>query len=150
MHIRLRFGRTAIFTRKARHFAALTYRDDVVLLCDTSGAPVTINLYDIPNGYWSTQWKLYVVDNSSNASVNNITINAGAGQLINGQASLVLNTNDSAAMIRIISDTNFIGNLTNTSGGGYDTIEEDGVALPQRTTLNFKIEPILTTSSSRI
>ncbi len=117
---------------------AQIYRDDVVLLCDTSSAPVTINLFDIPNGFWSTQWKLYIVDNSSNASVNNITINAGAGQLINGQASLVLNANNSAALIQIISDTNFIGNLTNiVSGGGYDTIQEDGVALPQRTTLNF-------------
>lgn len=163
---------------------AQIYRDDVVLLCDTSSAPVTINLFDIPNGFWSTQWKLYIVDNSSNASVNNITINAGAGQLINGQASLVLNANNSAALVQIISDTNFIGNRTFIAGGGsvtsvtglntdnadpanpivqisvdgvtitgsgtpadplvsvgggsgYDTIEEDGVALPQRTTLNF-------------
>lgn len=163
---------------------ATIYRDDVILLCDTSAAPVTINLFDIPNGFWSTQWKLYIVDNNSNASVNNIIINAGAGQLINGQASLTLNTNDSAALVQIISDTNFIGNRTFIAGGGsvtsvtglntdntdpanpivqisvdgvtvtgsgtpadplvsvgggtgYDTIKDEGVALTQRSTIDF-------------
>ena len=58
----------------------IIYNDDVVLLCDTSAGAVTINLLDIPNGYWSTQYKLYVIDNSNNAGTNNITINAGTGQ----------------------------------------------------------------------
>lgn len=118
---------------------ATIYRDDVILLCDTSAAPVTINLFDIPNGFWSTQWKLYIIDNNANASVNNIIINAGAGQLINGQASLTLNTNNSAALIQIISDTNFIGNRTFVAGGGsgYDTIKDEGVALTQRSTIDF-------------
>jgi len=120
---------------------ATIYRDDVVLLCDTSVAPVTINLFDIPDNFWSTQWKLYIIDNSNNASVNNIIINAGVGQLINGQPTITLNTNGSAALVQIISNNNFIGNLTFISGGGggggYATIQDEGVALPQRTTLDF-------------
>ena len=164
--------------------AVTTYRDDVVLQCDTSGAPVTIDLFDIPTDFWSTQYKLYIVDNSNNASVNNITINAGGGQLLNGAASLVLNTNGAGVLIRILSNTNFLGTLTNIvgggsvssvtglntdntdpanpivqisvdgvtvtgsgtpadplvsvgGGGGYDTIQDETVALPQRTTLDF-------------
>lgn len=114
------------------------YRDDVVLLCDTSVAPVTINLFDIPDNYWSTQWKLYIIDNSNNASVNNITINAGVGQLINTQASLVLNTNGSGALIRIVSNTNFLASfMSGSSSGGYNLIKDEGIALPQRTTMDF-------------
>lgn len=164
--------------------AVTTYRDDVILLCDTSGAPVTIDLFDIPTDFWSTQYKLYIVDNSNNASVNNITINAGGGQLLNGSASLVLNTNGAGVLIRILSNTNFLGTLTNIVGGGgvssvtglntdntdpanpiieisvdgvtvtgagtpadplvavgggsgYNTIKDEGVALAQRTTIDF-------------
>jgi hypothetical protein len=164
---------------------ATIYRDDVILLCDTSSAPVTINLFDIPNGFWSTQWKLYIIDNNNNASVNNITINAGVGQLVNNQANLILNSNGASAVIEIVSNTSFIANLTNVGGGGgsvnsvtgldtdntdptnpivqiavdgvtitglgtpssplvavgggsgYNTVENEGVALTQRSTINF-------------
>lgn len=117
---------------------ATIYRDDVVLLCDTSSAPVIINLFDIPDGFWSTQWKLYIVDNSNNASTNSITINAGGVQNINDASSLVLNVNGISAVVQIVSDDKFIGNLTTISGGsgGYDTIQEEGVSLTQRTTLD--------------
>lgn len=118
---------------------ATIYRDDVVLLCDTTSAPVVINLFDIPDGFWSTQWKLYIVDNSNNAGTNSITINAGGTQKINDAASLVLNVNGTSAVVEIVSDDKFIGNLTSTSGGGgggYDTIQEEGVSLIQRTTLD--------------
>lgn len=126
------------------------YRDDVVLLCDTSIAPVVINLFDIPANYWSTQWKLYIIDNSNNASANNITINAGVGQNINTQANLVLNTDGSGALIRIVSNTNFIGNLTFVSGGGsagYNTIKDEGVPLIQRTTMDFLGEFVTATDN---
>ncbi len=118
---------------------ATIYRDDVVLLCDTSSAPVVINLFDIPDGFWSTQWKLYIVDYSNNAGTNSITINAGGTQQINDAASLVLNVNGTSAVVEIVSDDKFIGNLTSASGsggGGYDTIQEEGVSLTQRTTLD--------------
>ena len=85
------------------------YNDDVVLLCDTSAGAVTINLLDIPNGYWSTQYKLYVIDNSNNAGTNNITINAGTGQTINGASSVTISSNGGQYLVRISSNTTYIG-----------------------------------------
>lgn len=85
------------------------YNDDVVLLCDTSAGAVTINLLDIPNGYWSTQYKLYVIDNSNNAGTNNITINAGTGQTINGASSVTISSDGGQYLVRISSNTTYIG-----------------------------------------
>ena len=82
--------------------------DDVVLYCDTSTGPVTINLLDIPNDYWMTTWKLYVVDYSNNASTNNIRINAGSGQTINAQPDVVLSVNGGSCIVRITGNTTFV------------------------------------------
>jgi hypothetical protein len=84
------------------------FADDVVLLCNTSGSAVVINLLEIPADYWNTTWKLYVVDNSSNAGTNNITINAPSGYTINNQASVVINQNDGECVVRISSNTSFL------------------------------------------
>lgn len=116
------------------------YKDDSILLCDTSVAPVTINLNLIPFGHWNTTWKLYVKDYTNTAAVNNITIVAGTGQKINGQNSIVLNVNGESCIIRITSNYDFIATLSSTSanaGGGYVTIEDEGIALPQRTIIDF-------------
>ena len=86
----------------------IIYNDDVVLYCNTSSGPVTINLLDIPNDYWMTTYKLYVVDNSNNASTNNITINAGTGQTINAQSSVTINTNGGSAIVRISGNTQYV------------------------------------------
>ena len=43
------------------------FNTDVVLLCDTSLGIVELTLLDIPQGNFSTQYKLYVVDKSNNA-----------------------------------------------------------------------------------
>ena len=86
----------------------IIYNDDVVLYCDTSSGAVTINLLDIPNDYWMTTYKLYVVDNSNNASTNNITINAGTGQTINAQSSVTINTNGGSAIVRISGNTQYV------------------------------------------
>lgn len=82
--------------------------NDVVLYCDTSTGPVTINLLDIPNDYWMTTWKLYVVDYSNNASTNNIRINAGTGQTINAQPDVILNVNGGSCIVRISGNTTFV------------------------------------------
>lgn len=117
---------------------AVLFQDDSILLCDTSLGAVNITLLDIPNDYWNTTWKLYVVDKSNNAGTNNITINAGIGQTINSGASLVINTNGGSAVIRIASNSSYLGNLTGSAvGTGYTTIQDEGIALPQRNTLDF-------------
>jgi hypothetical protein len=112
------------------------FPNDVVLLCNTSVAPVILNMLDIPSNFWSTQWSLYIVDNSNNASVNNITINAGVGQVINGIATMVISTNGAYTKIVIGGNASFLSQ-NSTGGGGYNTIQDEGIALTQRTIMNF-------------
>lgn len=89
--------------------------DDVVLYCDTSTGAVTINLLDIPNDYWMTTWKLYIVDYSNNAATNNITINAGSGQTINAQSSVVITQNGGSVIVEITGNTTFICNPSSST-----------------------------------
>jgi hypothetical protein len=116
----------------------IIFNDDSILLCDTALAPVVINLLDIPNDYWNTPWKLYVIDKSNNASINNITINAGAGQTINGASSVTLSVNGECALIRIVGNTQYVGQLSASGAtiGGH-IIQDEGVSLTQRPFLNF-------------
>lgn len=124
------------------------YNDDSILLCNTSGAPVIINLLDIPSNKWNTTWKLYVVDNSNNAGVNNITINAGVGQTINGAASVTINISGGSAFIRITKNGGFLCTFSYSSviGNGH-IIEDEGVALPQQPILNFVGAGVTATNS---
>jgi hypothetical protein len=107
----------------------IIYQDDVILLCDTSLGPVTINLLEIPDNAWMTTYKLYVIDNSANASVNNITINAGVGQLINNAASVVISTNGEGCLVRILSNNQYVS--TSSGGSVANTLEvlDQGVSL---------------------
>ena len=89
--------------------------DDSILYCNTSAGAVVINLIDIPTNFWSTQYKLYVADNSNNASVNNITINAPTGFTINGSASITISTNGGSCIVRISGNTTYICELSTTS-----------------------------------
>lgn len=89
------------------------FPDDVVLNCDTSTGAVTINLAEIPynatsgQGFWNTQYKLYINDISNNAGTNNITVVAGTGQTLNNQPTLVLNTNGASCFIMIAGNTEY-------------------------------------------
>lgn len=117
------------------------FNDDVILLCDTSAGPVTINLLEIPENFWNTNWKLYVVDNNANASVNNIVINAGVGQLINSLANITIDTDNGGAVVQIASNEAFLGNLFFTSGGAATPDEKVKVSGADTTAdfLNAKI-----------
>lgn len=116
--------------------------DDVVLGCDTSTGSVTLNLGQIAQGSWNTNWKLYVYDSSNNAGTNTITINAGSGQKINNANSITINSNGGAYLIRVLNSTSFIASFNGASGGGitqaYQTVQNLGVSLTQRSILNFK------------
>jgi hypothetical protein len=116
----------------------IVYQDDVILLCDTSTGAVTINLLEIPDNQWMTTYKLYIIDNSNNASVNNITINAGVGQLINDQPSITISTNGEGCLVRIISNNQYIS----TASGGVVSnaleVLDEGVSLtPNAASMNF-------------
>lgn len=112
------------------------FPDDVVLNCNTVTGAITINLLSIPDNYWNTTYKLYINDIGNNASVNNITINAQGTQTINGASSIKITNNGGAVLIRIIDNERYIATY-NSSGGGYDTIQDEGVNLPQRKIIDF-------------
>lgn len=90
------------------------YQDDVTIECDTSLGAVALSLLGIPANKWSTQYKLYVIDKSNNAGVNNITINAPVGFLINGASSVVINVSGGSYIFRVASNTNYIGQYSAT------------------------------------
>lgn len=115
----------------------VVYQDDSVLICNTSVLATTINLLEIPTDYWSTQYKLYIVDNG-NAATHNITVNAPVGYTINGQASFVISSNNASLLIRVASNTNYVGQYSVTSGGvSGHVIQDEGISLTQRVNLNF-------------
>lgn len=80
--------------------------DDVILLCNTSSATVTINLQSLPSNF-NVLYKLYIKDNSNNASTNNITIVAPTGFEINNQQSFVINQSGASYIIFITSSTDY-------------------------------------------
>jgi len=122
--------------------------DDVVLLCDTFDAAVTINLMDIPYNHWNTIYKLYIIDNSNKAATNNITIVAGVGQTINGEDSIKIDTNGGIALVRVSSNASYLATLSNQSSNtssGYNRIQDEGINLTKRQILNFIGENVTVT-----
>lgn len=113
------------------------YPDDVVLECNTSLAPVVINLLEIPDNYWSTQYKLYIIDISGNASANNITINAGSGQNINGDASLVISQDSGIVLIRIANNNSYIG----TDSGSTPNVDTGWLDMNGFTWMDASVRP---------
>ena len=116
--------------------------DDVVLLCDSTTQAIAVTLQEIPDDYWSTQYKLFVIDIASISATNNITINAPSGHTINGASSFVMNSNGSSVAIRIVANKTYICQYSVIGGGGgitqaYQTAQNEGSALTQRSTLNF-------------
>jgi hypothetical protein len=108
------------------------------LLCNTSASAVVINLLEIPADYWNTTWKLYVVDNSSNAGTNNITINAPSGYTINNQSSVTINQNDGECVVRISSNTSFLAEFNyQITSSALDVLNEGVSISPTTTSMNF-------------
>jgi hypothetical protein len=126
--------------------AAILYPNDGVILCDTTSAPVTMTLQEIPANNWQTTWKLYVLDNSNNAGTNNITINAPTGYTINGLTSLIIKTNGGGATITIGSNTAFFGSyypiLTIADGSG--------IISPTTTKITFANASVVATSPTEV
>lgn len=92
------------------------YKDDSVILCNTSLGAVTINLDTIPASHWNTTAKIYISDISDNAAINNITIVAPFGFTINGASTLVINVNNGGAVVRILNNTAFQASLNYCCG----------------------------------
>jgi hypothetical protein len=95
--------------------------EEIRLVCDTTSAPVVVNLPQISSIVGGTlNVKIYVVDGAGNAATNNITINPGGSNKIGASTSYVINVNNGGAYIQIGSPTNWLLTPNNTIGGGGD------------------------------
>jgi hypothetical protein len=112
--------------------------DDYILLCDTSAGVVNVELLEIPDKF-DREYKLYIIDDSGNAATNNITINAPAGHLINGDASLVINKNDGAVILRFVKLGHYaaFGALNATTATSDINIYKDDGTLTAERRLTF-------------
>lgn len=106
--------------------------DDYILLCDTSAGIVNVELLEIPNKF-DREYKLYIIDVSGNAATNNITINAPAGHLINGDASVTIDKDNGNVILRFVK-LNSYSAVGLGGGGGADTTiyDRDGVLTAER------------------
>lgn len=78
---------------------------EIYLECDTSLAPVTINLFSITDlgRFWNV--KIYVADISNNAGTHPITINAGGTDTINrqGLVNFTVDFNGGDAVLNVVT-----------------------------------------------
>jgi hypothetical protein len=85
-------------------------QQEVFLECDTTQGVVSINLFEIAdlNRFWNV--KVIISDYGNNASVNNIVITAGGGDLIDqdGTVQIVLNLNGESVTFQPVSETSWI------------------------------------------
>lgn len=112
---------TQVYPNIIRQISGLTNtvaQTDYILNCDTSTGAVALELPSIPLNYWSTQWRIVVVDYGNNAAVNNITINAPSGFKINGQPSMTINANGASYYITVGNNTNFVAFWGGLNSGG--------------------------------
>jgi hypothetical protein len=137
---------------------ALTQLQEVRLECDTTLGPVTINLPAISTLAQSTNLKLFIVDATANANVNNITINAGTNGLPpvsdtfddSTTTTLVLNKDGSSVSIQNVAGTQWIAIESISAGGvnvntilvsGPFTPNSQSALLPTTSTITDAIGP---------
>lgn len=119
--------------------------EEIYLECDTSTAPVTINLFPIADlqRFWNV--KIYVTDISNNASVNPITINSGSVGIppvfdkINkdGTSSFVI-SEDGGDSVLCVTNENSWSAFNQTYVQAYDLVQNQGNSLPQRNIIDFQ------------
>jgi len=114
------------------------FRTDSIILCDTTTGAVALDLAEIPQGYWSTQYRLYVIDSTGNANINNITINAPVGYTINGSSSATINVANGRCILKISSDTTYLASFSYGTSAGNLAILDQGVLLtPTCSSIDF-------------
>jgi hypothetical protein len=118
----------------------LAQLQELYLECDTTLAPVTINLCAISDleRFWNV--KIYISDISNNAFSNNITINCDASDKINldGQTSEVILQNGGSCVLSVTNENTWVAFISYDDLDGYTTIQDHGLDMPQRNTLDFQ------------
>ena len=95
-------------------------QQEVFLECDTTLAPVTINLFEIVelNRFWGV--KIIISDPNNNAGTNNITINAGGSDTIDDSSTvqIVLNADGESLALQVASEAQWLALESVVAGGG--------------------------------
>ncbi len=102
----------------------INWADDVINV-NTLSNPVTIYLPSIRNG--GTTKRFYINDYNSNATTNNITIQAASDEQINASSTYVINNSGTNAEILITSSSDWLIN-SDQSVPGTGTIKGSGTA----------------------
>jgi len=110
--------------------------NDTALDCDISAGSITLTLNQIPSNEWQTSYKLYVSISAISGSYS-VTINAGSGQKINGQQTLVLNNIDYVAVISVTSNTTYIAQLNYSQDTEISVLDEGVELTPSVSSINF-------------
>lgn len=102
--------------------------ENVYLECDTTLAPVVINLFEIIDleRFWNV--KIYISDTNSNASTNSITINSAAGEFINleGQTSFVINQDGGNCVLQVSNESIWsVSSQNNLNINSYSLSEQE-------------------------
>lgn len=131
---------TGTYTLDAQDFWRLSELQEIYLECDTTLAPVTINLFPISDldRFWNV--KIYISDIYNNASANNITINCDALDSINysGMTNSVINSDGGRGTLFVLSENQWgFSNLSPIPYTAYDTIQNQGTPLTQRRIIDF-------------
>lgn len=97
---------------------------EIYLQCDTTLAPVTINLFEIADleNFWNV--KIFVTDIAGNAFSNNITINSIGADSIDfpGTTTLTLNTNGASVELQVVSDIQWFALESNSGVGTVQSV----------------------------
>lgn len=102
---------------------AVLHNETQIDVDNSNGLPTIIKLQPIDPSLG--QCTVYINDYGNNSSVGNITIVASGGNLINGQPTLVLDTDGIGAEISVADQKSFIASLNNDSQttGGLTTAD---------------------------
>jgi hypothetical protein len=105
---------------------ALLQFQEVRLECDTTLGPVTINLPLISTLAISTNLKLFIVDATSNANANNITINSDGTDIFNDSTTntLILNVDSESVEIQNVTRNVWLANLSASSSSAAISTNE--------------------------
>ena len=96
---------------------------EIYLECDTTIAPVTVNLFPINDLGFFWNVKIYVVDQFRNASSNNITINCNTApplppDTFGGSTSVSISTNGGSLCFAVADNNTWLVTGGASGGGG--------------------------------
>ena len=131
---------TGTYNLQASFGYNLLQENEIYLECDTTLAPVIINLPLISDFDGLLNMKVYITDYGNNAFNNNISIVPASGNTINSFGGIIIDNNNGSVSVSIARTDKWIAYDSHTPlpiSNGYNTIQEEGTPLTPRTVMNF-------------